>query len=124
MHSILIVDDDPDTRRLLSALVTKLSCKAYEAANGIDGQHMALTYQPDLVLMDYMMPLQDGYVTCRNLRREFYRGHIVIISALSGVMGNAETRLCGADGFLPKPIELETLREYIKTHLLVSGQSE
>ena len=65
---ILIVDDMPANTRLLEA---KLSAEYYQVAtaqDGFEGLRLAHSWQPDLVLLDVMMPGMDGYETCRRLR--------------------------------------------------------
>jgi two-component system, OmpR family, response regulator RpaA len=115
MTTVLIVDDDPIFRKLMVKMVEKLGYKAYEAANGLRGQEMALTMQPEITFMDLMMPIQDGYATSRNLREKGFTGRIIIMSALQGIWGSLETTLAQADGFLCKPISLVTLKEAIES---------
>jgi two-component system, OmpR family, alkaline phosphatase synthesis response regulator PhoP len=109
MAKVLIVDDDPEFRNLLSRMVTKFAHEANHAINGIQAEKIAREWQPDVILLDFMMPLQDGYVTCRNLRRQGFTGQIVIMSALSSVLGTAEAKVAGANNFLHKPIKMEAL---------------
>jgi DNA-binding response OmpR family regulator len=109
MLKVLIVDDDPDIRLLLTRMVTKQGHIPTTATNGLQGQVLAFSCEADLILLDFHMPLQDGYVTCRNLRRAGYKGKIVIMSALHKVLGTPEALTCGADGYLPKPLTIENL---------------
>jgi two-component system cell cycle response regulator len=114
---ILIVDDVPANTRLLEA---KLSAEYYQVASAKDGfeaLRMALDWQPDLILLDVMMPGMDGFECCRRLKQEATTLHIpvVIITAL----GEASERLhgleSGADDFLTKPVEYETLMARVRS---------
>jgi two-component system, cell cycle response regulator DivK len=78
MVKVLIVDDDEMQRVLLRSMVTRLGHDVNEAESGIVGQQKAIHWQPDVVLLDMMMPIHDGCSTCRNLRRKGYRGHIIM----------------------------------------------
>jgi two-component system alkaline phosphatase synthesis response regulator PhoP len=114
MFTVLTVDDNEDLRSLLAIMLEKLGCKPVGARNGVDGEVMALRYQPDLILLDIMMDEQDGYVTCRNLRAKGYTGRIVFISALSPETGKMKAQECGADGYVAKPITLSIVREQVR----------
>jgi CheY-like chemotaxis protein len=111
MSKILIVDDDIEIRVLLSRVLLKLGHIVCDAPNGVVTEQLAFSWQPDVILMDYLMPLQDGCVTSRKLRDKGYKGHIVIISALAST-GN-DPKACGADNFLRKPLSMEQLDTYL-----------
>src|SRR5688572_13677503 len=66
MLKALVIDDDPIVRDFLHRILSKLGCVVSEAENGIQGEQLALQEQPDLILLDIMMPEQDGYQTCTN----------------------------------------------------------
>jgi two-component system cell cycle response regulator len=108
---ILIVDDVPANIRLLEA---KLIAEYYQVASVRDGQ-AALTrsveWQPDLILLDVMMPGMDGYECCRRLKADERTLHIpvVMITALGEPVERIRGLEAGADDFLTKPVEYETL---------------
>jgi CheY-like chemotaxis protein len=112
MSKVLIVDDDPQIRVLMSRVLLKLGHTVCDAANGVLAEQLTFSWQPAIVFIDYLMPLQDGCDTSKKLREKGYAGHIVIMSALSST-GN-DPKSCGADGFLRKPISMEELDSYIK----------
>ena len=68
-YKVLLVDDDDDNRFMFVQMVRELDCTVDEAASGQQAETMAHANIPDLVLLDVMMPIQNGYETCRNLRR-------------------------------------------------------
>ena len=108
---ILIVDDVPANTRLLEA---KLSAEYFQVASARDGFEAirkARSWQPDLVLLDVMMPGMDGFECCRVLKEDPSTLHIPIVMVTA--LGESAERLrgleAGADDFLTKPVEYETL---------------
>jgi CheY-like chemotaxis protein len=111
MSKILIVDDDIEIRVLLSRVLLKLGHTVCDASNGVVAEQLTISWQPEVILMDYLMPLQDGCATSRKLRERGYQGHIVIISALASA-GN-DPASCGANSFMRKPVSMEQLDAYL-----------
>ncbi|HEY1932908.1 MAG TPA: PleD family two-component system response regulator [Acetobacteraceae bacterium] len=113
---ILIVDDVPANTRLLEA---KLSAEYYQVAsapNGFDAITMAHDWQPDLILLDVMMPGMDGFECCKRLKSDPPTLHIPIVMVTA--LGEPSERLrgleSGADDFLTKPVEYETLMARVR----------
>ena len=108
---ILIVDDVPANTELLQAKLTADYYQVEAAQDGFTALRIAHSWQPDLILLDVMMPGMDGYQTCRRLKSDNSTVHIpvVIVTAL----GDATERLhgleVGADDFLTKPVDYDTL---------------
>jgi len=107
MCIVLVVDDDCSLRGLMVLMLTKLDCQPISVSSGIDAERMLAHLQPALVLVDVVMPRQDGYATCRHLRANGYDGRILFISAQPVVP--EKVRECGADGFVQKPITMLSL---------------
>jgi PAS domain S-box-containing protein len=114
---VLIVDDDALSRQLLRVLLDGENYDVYVAENGNEALALAALHQPDVVLLDVMMPGQNGYEVCRQLRadRTLRQLHILLLTSLQ----TRESRLigldAGADDFLSKPPDLIELRTRLRT---------
>ncbi len=114
---ILVVDDMPANTRILAA---KLAAEYYQVATVHDGPaalERARDWQPDVILLDVMMPGMDGYETCRQLKQTATTGHIpvVMITALGEVSERVRGLEAGADDFLVKPVDFGTLFARLKS---------
>jgi two-component system, cell cycle response regulator len=114
---ILIVDDVPANTRLLEA---KLKAEYYQAATARDGFEtlaIARSWQPDLILLDVMMPVMDGFECCRKLKEDPATQHIpvVMITALGEPEERVHALSVGADDFLTKPVEYDTLMARLRS---------
>jgi two-component system alkaline phosphatase synthesis response regulator PhoP len=121
---ILIVDDDPD---LVNAVTMILKSKKYEVAAAYDGHEglaKAKTENPDLIVLDVMMPGKDGYTVCKELKADTTLGKIPVLlltAVASHVPTTRYTQQMGmeteADDYLDKPVEPEVLVKRIETLL-------
>ena len=83
---VLIVDDDPNTRELLRAVLEPLEHNVSEASNGREAVRSVERHEPDLMIVDILMPEMDGLETIRFLRRKGYRTPIIAMPAGKDVM--------------------------------------
>ncbi|MEP7289119.1 MAG: response regulator [Chloroflexota bacterium] len=113
MLTVLVVDDDPDMRLLTRRLLTMLGCESSEARNGIEAETIALATKPDLILLDIMMPVRDGYETCLRLREQNYSGAVILMSAMQEATGKARAAECGATAFMQKPMTRISLKFHV-----------
>jgi two-component system cell cycle response regulator len=108
---ILLVDDIPANTRLLQSKLSEEYYQIETALNGFEGIKLALSWQPDLILLDIMMPGLDGYQTCKRLKADPRTMHIPVVMITA--LGDTTERLLGlevgADDFLTKPVEYDTL---------------
>ncbi|MBT5832521.1 MAG: response regulator, partial [Candidatus Latescibacteria bacterium] len=118
-RQVLVVDDRVENRAVLISLLEPLGFKVTEAENGQVGLDLAVKMQPDLILLDLVMPVLDGFEATRRLRKIDALKDIVVI-ALSASVFEHERRQsleAGCTDFLPKPVEAEDLLERISQHL-------
>jgi DNA-binding response OmpR family regulator len=121
---ILIVDDDPD---LVEAVTMILESKNYEVAaayGGIEGLQKAKSENPDLIVLDVMMPDKDGYVVCKELKADPKLKKIPVLLLTAVVSKIATTRYTQqmgleteADDYIDKPVEPDVLVKRIETLL-------
>jgi len=76
---ILVIDDDPVSRRLFGAKLADLGFNVLYAQNGEQGRETARRFHPDLILLDIKMPIMDGYKTAERLRSEKETADIPIV---------------------------------------------
>jgi DNA-binding response OmpR family regulator len=102
---VLVVDDDPLVRNLLSAVLQDARFDLDEAVDGEDALHIAAARPPDVVVLDVMMPGVNGFEVCRMLRGDpaFAGTRIVMLTARTSDATRAEAFAAGADAFFTKP---------------------
>jgi DNA-binding response OmpR family regulator len=122
MLRVLVVDDDPDICLLTRRLLTTLGCESFDAKNGIEAEELVKTLQPDMILLDIMMPVQDGYETCKRLRDRAFTGAVIMISALQEQAEKVKTQNAGANAYIQKPITKQVLSLHIN-HLRARPQT-
>lgn len=106
----LVIEDDDDIRRLLEVVLGQAGFTVVSAATGTDGVARAREAAPTLITLDIGLPDMDGYAVARQLR-EFYRGHLIMLSARSDPYDAALGMDVGADGYVTKPFRPRALRE-------------
>ena len=116
---ILIVDDKPDNLRVLSALLTEKQYKVRSVISGRLALTVAQEAQPDLILLDVMMPDINGYEVCRYLKRQETTTEIPIIflSALDAPIDKVKAFEVGGVDFITKPFHTEEVMIRIDTQL-------
>ncbi|CAI3151629.1 Response regulator PleD [Acinetobacter calcoaceticus] len=119
MTRILIVDDSPTETFRFKEILTKHGYDVLEASNGADGVTLAKAEQPDLVLMDVVMPGVNGFQATRQITRDEDTKHIpvVIVSTKDQATDRVWGKRQGALDYLIKPIEEKQLIDVIKQFL-------
>ena len=124
--TILVVDDTPDNLTLVSNLLKK-DYRVRVAISGEKALKIALSeVPPDLILLDVMMPVMDGYEVCQQLRSNTLTAHIPIIflTAKSEVEDERKGLSLGASDYITKPISPPILEARVKTHLAAKAYSD
>lgn len=119
LPKILLVDDEPDILEFLKYSIEKEGFVAYTASNGKEGVMQALKHQPNLILLDVMMPGMDGIETCQALRDSPKLKDTVIafLTARSEDYSQIAGFEAGADDYISKPVKPKVLISRIKALL-------
>jgi len=122
---ILIVDDTPENVIVLAACLEKLY-EIVSASNGADAITIAREQQPDLILLDILMPVQDGYEVCQVLKEDSRTSSIpvIFVTAMSSVRNEERGFGLGAVDFIHKPFSLPVVLVRIATHLRLKQHSD
>ena len=120
---ILIVDDEEKNIRLLRAMLTAEKYQIFEALSGEQALQSVIAVNPDLILLDVMMPGINGFDVCRKLKRadKTKMIPIVMVTALSEKKHRIEALDAGADDFLSKPVDRSELVVRVKSLLRMKG---
>ncbi|MEA5139981.1 response regulator transcription factor [Arcicella rigui] len=121
---ILLVDDDPDIIELLEYNLQKEGYETQSAMDGIQALEVAKSFKPDLILLDVMMPRQDGIETARRLRLmpEFKEVYILFLTARAEEYTEVAAFDVGADDYIVKPIKPRALVSRIRALLRRDAQ--
>ena len=113
---ILIVDDDSNICDLLKLYFENEGYEVKTANDGVEGVNFFKIYQPDLVLLDIMLPRKDGWQVCREIR-EMSSKPIIMITAKGEVIDKVLGLEMGADDFVVKPFEMKELSARVRAVL-------
>ena len=114
---VLVVEDDENMRTLVADVCRRERYDLVEAANGEQGLQMASADEPDIVLLDWVLPDMSGIDVCRELRR---RGAICPILMMTGRTAKVDVVVglqVGADDYITKPVDLHELAARLSAHL-------
>ncbi len=121
---VLVVDDEQPLARILSFALQNEGCEVEVASDGIDCMNKISTFEPQVVLMDIMMPRLDGLETIRLLRqnRLHRHVHVVAVSAKASAQAQQEALDAGAEIFVKKPFQVGALVETVLSLLGVTDR--
>ena len=121
---ILIVDDDPDLVEAVRMILESKKYNVVAAYGGWEGLEKARTENPDLIVMDVMMPDKDGYAVCKELKADPQLSKIPVLLLTAVVSNIATTRYTQqagmeteADDYMDKPVQPAVLVNRIETLL-------
>ena len=120
MPNILVVEDSPTMRQLISFAIKRIpSCRVIEATDGVDALKKLSSEKIDLILADINMPVMDGLKLVSLVRgNPAYKDIPVIIVTTEGAEEDRKRALAiGANAYLPKPIQTQELLKLVNTYL-------
>jgi len=117
---ILVVDDETVNLTILSWILDQAGFHVLTASSGPEARELAARRQPDLVLMDILMPGEDGYSVCRSLKQApaTQSVPVIFISGLAGDADKAAAMELGAADFIMKPFSRQEILNRVRHHLL------
>ncbi|MCK5664799.1 MAG: response regulator [Thiotrichaceae bacterium] len=118
-RKILITDDKWENRLILLKLLTPLGFEITEAIHGKDCIEQIMQEPPDVILMDLIMPIMDGFETTREIRKKPEFNNIIIIAVSASVFEchQEESAEAGCNDFIAKPVRADILLERLQVHL-------
>jgi CheY-like chemotaxis protein len=123
MPSVLVVDDQDQVRQLIRETLEQAGYEVEEARDGKEGLERYRATSPDLVIMDILMPDQDGLEVIMTLRREFPNTRVIAMTGGNDVIGLLNlldvAKMLGARRTLHKPFELKVLLDAVSAELVV-----
>jgi two-component system cell cycle response regulator DivK len=116
---ILVVEDQPDGRRIIRDLLASTDYEIIEAEDGEQALAAIAKQRPDLILMDVQLPIMDGYTATRRIKADPALRSIPIIAVTSYALDGEEktARTAGCDDYVPKPFSPRALFAKIRQHL-------
>ncbi|MDD2968854.1 MAG: response regulator transcription factor [Lachnospiraceae bacterium] len=109
MFTILVVEDDKNTRRLMQAILTANGYHIHLASNGIEALEIMDSHHIDLMILDIMMPEMDGYELTKVLRSSNYNLPILMVSAKILPEDKRKGFIVGTDDYMTKPVDEEEM---------------
>lgn len=122
--TVLIVDDEQDIIDLIGYNLKKDGFNVVSAFNGIEALEKAQTHRPDVIILDIMMPLMDGFECCRKLKSnpETSTIPVLFLTAKAGEFDEILGLELGADDYVQKPVSPRLLVARVKSHLRRSSE--
>jgi len=114
---ILVVEDDPIIRQTVAYALKRAGFEALTSGDGIEGLQTARAEQPDLILLDLMLPGIDGYRFAEEVRRTNTEVAIIMVTALDGERDTVRGLDAGADDYITKPFSMDELLARVRANL-------
>jgi DNA-binding response OmpR family regulator len=115
MKKILIVDDEPNIVMSLEYTFKKNDFEVFIARDGIEALEIVKSNFPDVIILDVMMPLVDGYATLEHIRKDNNLSHtkVIFLSAKNKASDIEKGMALGADAYLTKPFSIKKVVEQV-----------
>ena len=116
---VLIVDDSGTIRKTAEAIITKEGYTVATAEDGFSALSKVMSFKPDLIFLDIMMPRLDGYQVCSVIKSNaaFAKTPVLMLSSKDSIFDKARGRIAGSEYFMTKPFSRDELLNAIRTHV-------
>lgn len=121
---LLVVDDEPNIRELLTTSLRFAGFEVVAAADGNEAVHLAVETEPDLIVLDVMLPDMDGFTVTRRLRERGQRTPVLFLTARDDMSDKVTGLTVGGDDYVTKPFSLEEVVARIRAILRRTHQQE
>ncbi|MED3564005.1 response regulator transcription factor [Bacillus xiapuensis] len=119
---VLVVEDDVPLKRIISKILEEENYEVDQAENGEEGYLMASTGEYDLITLDIMLPMMDGYAVMRKLRNEGHKTPTLFLTAKDQIADKVKGLDYGADDYIVKPFATEEFLARVRSLLRRSGK--
>jgi twitching motility two-component system response regulator PilG len=116
---VLVVDDSPTVRKIVQLTLQREHIRVVTAGDGLSALAAVSDEEPDLILLDIMLPRMDGYNICQVIRKNMaYRDiPIIMLSGKDGLFDKMRGKLAGSTEYITKPFDSAELVQVVKRHL-------
>lgn len=120
---VLVVDDSETIRRSAEIFLRLTGLEVILSSDGFDALSKIVDFNPNLILVDIMMPKLDGYQLCQIVKQHPAYTHIpvIMLSSKDGIFDRARGRIAGSDQYLTKPFTRDGLLGTVKEHLKLAS---
>lgn len=116
-RTILVIDDDPDLLDAHQSILERAGYRVLTAPDGGTGLRLALDHLPDLILLDLLMPVRNGFLVLEAVREQSRAGPRIVMLTGNGAEAHRDwAAFLGADEYLEKPITLEQLLTIVRRY--------
>lgn len=119
----LVVEDDPDARRLVAACLHRLGLRVHEATSSAEARRVLEHATPDLICLDLRLPDASGLTLCEDIRAtpRLRDVPVVVITALARSIDRAQAEVAGADEYMTKPFRADALVNSVRELMALSS---
>ena len=123
---VLVVDDSPTVRKIVQLTLQRERIRVVTAGDGLSALAAVSDTQPDLILLDIMLPRMDGYNICHLVRNnpEYRELPIIMLSGKDGIFDKMRGKLAGSTEYMTKPFDSTELVQTVRRYLDAPGARE
>lgn len=123
---IACIDDSRIDTEMMSRILTQSGYRFITIQNPVKALPILLEHKPDLIFLDLLMPITNGYEICGQIRRTslFKDTPVIILTSNDGIVDRVRAKMVGSSGFLAKPIESEKVLKVLQRHLVQASSNQ